>query len=196
MQKFAFIFIGKSGSGKGTQAKLLQDYFLQKGVELEHHTTGGEFRDFIQKDNYISSLTKDLNTRGILFPEFLAVYNWTNIFIKNLKENTNFILDGAPRRLEEAKMLHTAFNFLKYEKKIVVYFDLSDTEAKNRLMSRKRDDDTEENIDRRIDWFSVDVLPVVEYLKSSAGYNFIHLNAEKSIEDIFADFKRELEKFI
>ena len=83
---------------------------------------------------------------------------------------------------------------MKYEKKIVIYFDISDNQAEKRLTLRKREDDTVESIKKRIDWFNVDVLPVIEYFKENKNYNFIHLNVEKSVENIFLDLKQELEK--
>ena len=76
MDKQFFIFIGRSGAGKGVQAKLLQEYLLRKGhSRVVHTTTGGGFRDFISQDNYVARLAKDYNEKGVLQPEFLAVWN-------------------------------------------------------------------------------------------------------------------------
>lgn len=192
MQKFAFVFIGRSGSGKGTQAALLKEYLNQKGAQTKHFTTGGEFREFVEKDNFVSKLTKVCNEKGELFPEFLAVYNWTNIFIKNVDENTSIILDGAPRRVNEAKLLNDAFTFLGFPKLVAVYLDISRMTAKERLVSRARSDDNHESIEKKMDWFDNEVMPVVEFYKNNFAENFIHLDGEKSVEAIFEELQNKL----
>jgi adenylate kinase len=192
MQKFAFVLIGRSGSGKGTQAQLLKDYLNSKGADTKHFTTGGEFREFVEKDNFVSKTAKASYEKGDLFPEFLAIYNWTNIFIKNVDENTSVILDGAPRRVDEAKLLNDAFSYLGYENLVPIYFDISRTGSKNRLLSRGRSDDVEKNIEARLDWFDLEVLPVVDFYKEKYGESFIHLDAEKSVEEIFEELKSKI----
>ena len=85
MDKQFFILLGRSGSGKGTQAALLQGALEDRGAKkVTHITTGGGFREFIQSGSYIANLAKEVNSTGGLQPEFLAVWSWANIFIKTL----------------------------------------------------------------------------------------------------------------
>ena len=47
MDKKFFILIGRSGSGKGTQAELLKTYLNNQGVQdIKYLTTGKSFRSF------------------------------------------------------------------------------------------------------------------------------------------------------
>jgi adenylate kinase family enzyme len=114
--KYLFILIGKSGSGKGTQALNIVDYLKQNdnNRQVKHVTTGGGFRDFIQKDNYIASLSREVVQKGGLMPSFLSIWNWSNILIESLNNNDSLILDGAPRKLDEARALNDLANFLNF----------------------------------------------------------------------------------
>jgi adenylate kinase family enzyme len=142
MDKQFFILLGRSGSGKGTQAALLKTLLEQKhGRQVTHITTGGGFRDFIAQDKYASHLAKAINDTGGLQPEFLAVWNWSNIFINTLQGEESVILDGAPRKPFEATILHSAIEFFKYRNPVVIYLDVSESGSREHLAKRGREDD-------------------------------------------------------
>ncbi len=189
-----FIFIGRSGCGKGTQAELLKEYLNSNGYDdVLHVTTGGTFREMMQRPEYIPTLSREIDSRGGLMPEFLAVWNWSNIFVDKLKAETSVILDGAPRRVQEANILSAAINYLEYLSPIVVHIDVSETWAKDRLLARGRADDTEKAIQSRMDWFALDVQPVLKYYKTSADFKYIEVNGEYSIENIHRTLIEKLE---
>ena len=59
-----FIFIGRSGCGKGTQSELLHKYLDEHDKEehlIFYLETGARFRDFIAKDNFTSKLAKKVS---------------------------------------------------------------------------------------------------------------------------------------
>ncbi len=186
MNKQFFILIGRSGCGKGTQADLLKKALEEKDAkDVIHITTGGGFRDFVTKDNYISFLAREVNSTGKLQPEFLAVWNWSNIFINTLKGGETVILDGAPRKAFEVEMLHSAISFMGYEKPNVIYVDVSESWAKERLSGRGRDDDKNvEEVNNRMSWFETDVLPALDLYIHDPRYNFLHINGEQTIEEV------------
>ncbi len=189
-EKQFFIFIGRSGCGKGTQAELLKTYLESKNENLKvtHITTGGGFREFINSDTLSAKNAKLINDTGGLQPEFLAIWNWANIFINTLTGEETVMLDGAPRRLIEVTALHSAINFYGYAKVKVVYLDVTDDWATNRLIERGRDDDsTAEEIQKKMDWFKNDILPVVDWYNNDPEYQFLHINGERSIDDIHSD---------
>lgn len=197
MEKKFFILIGKSGSGKGTQAELLSKYLKDNGLEnVLHVTTGGGFRDFIKRDNYVARTSKDLNDKGELQPGFLAVWNMANIFIENLKDNDTVILDGAPRRAFEIEILDEATRFMNYKERIVIYIDVSSSWAKEKLLERKREDDNEQEIDKRLEWFDKEVLEVISIYKDDPRYKYIHINGEKKIEEVHNDIIANLSKLM
>ena len=196
MEKKFFIFIGRSGSGKGTQTALLKEYLEKKGhTDVIHITTGGGFREFITQDNYIARLSKTVNETGGLQPEFLAVWNWANIFINQLKENETVILDGAPRKAFEASVLHSVVTFLEYKDPVVVYVDVLESFAKANLISRGREDDkNEKEVDAKMSWFEEDVLSALDVYIHDPRYKVLHVNGNQSIDEVHKELVEKLEK--
>jgi adenylate kinase family enzyme len=186
MQKYFFIFLGRSGGGKGTQAALLKKTLEEKGVSnVLHVTTGGGFREFIKGDSYIAECARNINNTGGLQPEFLAVWIWSNIFINTLKGGETVLLDGAPRKPFEVEVLHSAIRFLGYEKPVVIYLDVTEGEARKHVATRGRDDDKkEEVVAKRMDWFETDILPTLDVYKQDPRYTVLHINGNQTIEKV------------
>jgi adenylate kinase family enzyme len=197
MDKQFFILIGRSGAGKGAQAKLLQEYLLKKGhSRVVHTTTGGGFRDFIARDNYVASLAREYIEKGKLQPEFLAVWNWSNIFINTLTKDDTVILDGAPRKSFEVKVLHSAITFFGFTKPIVIHLDVSESTARAHMAERNREDDEEEGITARLSWFETEVLPALDLYINDPRYHVIHVNGNQSIEDVHHELIEKLEALV
>jgi adenylate kinase family enzyme len=193
MNKQFFILLGRSGSGKGTQAALLKNFLEERYKRhVVHVTTGGGFRDFITHDTYASSLAKHVNDAGGLQPEFLAVWNWSNIFINTLQGEESVILDGAPRKPFEASILHSAVEFFGFENPTVIYLDVSESESRTHLAHRAREDDKEEQITRRMQWFDTDVLQVLDVYRNDPRYRVVHVNGNQTIEEVFEELREKL----
>lgn len=184
------IMIGRSGCGKGTQAELLRDYLKTvDGNDVLHITTGGNFREFLKSNTYSSEHSKEIIKSGGLMPEFLAVWNWSSILIEKLVGEESVILDGAPRKMLELTALNTAIEFYSYKNPLVIYLDVSESWAKERLAERGREDDNDEaEISKKMSWFEMDVLPCVDWYKNvDKRYTFLHINGERSIDEIHED---------
>ena len=185
MDQKTFIFFGPSGSGKGTQATLLQNYLKEKdGKKVIYIETGARFRDFIEEANYTSQLTEKILKEGGLLPSFLPVWIWTNYLIRHFTGNEHLILDGVCRRASEAPVLDSAIKFYKIAKPVVLSINLSRAVSKQRMMGRGRSDDTEEYIESRLDWYDKEVTPVIEYYKGNPDYSFLEINGENSVEEV------------
>jgi adenylate kinase len=183
-----FIFIGRSGSGKGTQADLLKKYLEQNTSNpVTYIQTGQRFRDFTKTDTHTAELARKVIETGALMPEFLGVWNWSSIFVESVQGNEHLILDGMPRRLREAHMVDSAMEFYERNMPMVIYMDISRDTAAERLLGRGRDDDNHDDITRRLDWFDTDVVPVLEWYERDRNYNFVRIDGEQTIEKIFED---------
>lgn len=195
MEKQFFIFIGRSGGGKGTQATLLKAYLEKKGYEkVNHITTGSGFRAFVQSDNHVAALARQVNERGELQPEFLAVWNWANIFITSLQGGETIILDGAPRKPFEVHVLHSAIHFLGYEKPVVIYLDVSETVSREHIKMRNREDDrNEREVANKMDWFMSDVLAALDVYRNDPRYHVIHVNGNQTIDEVHKELIEKLE---
>ena len=194
MQPKTFILIGRSGCGKGTQAKLLMDYIKSKDPsrEIFYMETGARFREFIERQSFSGKNAKVINSVGGLQPEFLAVWMWSNMFVENLKGDENMVIDGTPRKLHEATVLDSAMDFYKREKPYVLYLNVSRKWSEARLMERHRADDLPADVKKRLDWFETDVLPTINYYRDNPKYNFLDINGEGTIEETFKDIIQKI----
>ncbi len=199
MKPQTFIFIGKSGCGKGTQAALLRQY-LEKKMREENDVlpildfqTGEKFREFAKNpNNYSSKLSKQLLETGERQPDFLAIWIWSGLLVDNIKGNEHVLIDGFPRSLTEAKILDIALQFYKKVPAMIFYLKLSSDSTTNRLLLRNRHDDHRDAIKKRIDFFEKDVMPIIEYYRNSKIHNFIEIDGEPEIEKIHENIVREV----
>ena len=191
-----FIFIGRSGSGKGTQAQLLKEYLIGKECDMpvSYIETGDKFREFTEKGGYTNILSKKVAQTGGLQPEFLAVWIWSSLFIEKMMDGEHLILDGTPRRVREAQVLDSAMEFYNRETPLVIHLDVSRDWAKKHLLERKRVDDDEAEIDKRLEWFDKEVEPLFEMYARDRRYNYIKINGEEQIPLIHEKIIKEFEK--
>ncbi|MCK9614527.1 MAG: adenylate kinase [Candidatus Omnitrophica bacterium] len=89
------ILFGAPGSGKGTQAIALSEHYKLKRISL-----GDIFREEVKKDSPLGKEVKSYMEKGLLVPDILV----SKVIEENLNEE-NFILDGYPRNLNQAKTL-------------------------------------------------------------------------------------------
>ncbi|MFA6445831.1 MAG: nucleoside monophosphate kinase [Candidatus Paceibacterota bacterium] len=189
MKSQAFIFIGRSGCGKGTQADLLMKKLHEvHGKEnILHVETGALLREFIKGDSFTQKCTSEVVNSGGLLPEVVPVGLWADYLFKNYTGKEHLVFDGCPRKLHEAQLLDSALRFYKIEKPIIFYIDVSDEWAIDRLTARGRKDDTKEGVEKRMAWFESDVLPTINLYKNGSYYNFIKINGEQTPEEVSAE---------
>src|SRR6185369_8914356 len=84
MQPQTFIFIGRSGCGKGTQAELLQKSLQEKepNAQIFYLETGANFREFIKGEKYSNTLARKIMEEGGRQPDFLAVWMWSHVLLE------------------------------------------------------------------------------------------------------------------
>jgi adenylate kinase family enzyme len=73
-KKKTLIFIGNSGSGKGTQANLVEEKLKEKGEKVLHVELGDHFRDFLSMTTDTAKAATEIAKSGALQPEFLAIH--------------------------------------------------------------------------------------------------------------------------
>ncbi len=187
------VFIGRSGCGKGTQAKLIVDELKKRDAERKviYVETGENFRNFLKGDSYSAGLSRDIYEKGLLQPEFLAVYMWSNVFVDSITGSEHLVLDGVPRKQREAMVLDSAFAYYRRPTPTIIHIDVSEAWSRDRLKARKRVDDVDEDdVTTRLAWFQTDVKPAIDWYRDTPGYRFVEVNGERSIEEIHADIKK------
>ena len=192
MNSKAFIFIGRSGCGKGTQADLLTQWLYKTYGEdkVIHAETGALLRVFIKGDSYSQKLTKTVVESGGLLPEVVPIAMWSTHLFNNYTGKEFIIFDGCPRKPMEASILDSTLKFYSVEKPTVFYLEVDPNIAKARLLARARKDDTEEGIAKRMAWFETDVLPSMKIFEGDPYYNVAKIDGgqdpHKVHEDILA----------
>ncbi len=186
------IFIGRSGSGKGTQAGLFKDRIHRLDGDNKRNIlyieTGEHFRKFAQGTSLASKLSEKMMTNDERQPDFLASWMWSNILIDDLSDDMHLVFDGAPRACQEAEMLTDALQFFKREKPVVIHLEVSRDWSEKHLLKRGRSDDVNiARIDKRLDWFDTDVVPALKYFKNDPYYRLIEINGEQSIDKVHSD---------
>lgn len=186
MDQKVFILIGRSGCGKGTQGELLVKYL--KEIDSRRDTlyiqSGGEIREFIKGDSFTQRISNQYYKDDKLQPEFISVYMWINVLINNFDESKHLIFDGTPRRKHEAGVLDSVFDFYSLKNPTVINIDVSEEWAKEKLSARHRMDDKKDDIEKRLAWYTTDVVPAIEFYRNNPRYNFISINGERDIGEI------------
>lgn len=123
------LFIGPSGSGKDTQADMLEERY---GFEVV--STGELLRQITDGESKMQEVIKEGMNKGFL-PDNL-VYGLLEMYLSGSKTK-HYILTGVVRRESQVEKLDNAL--LNVGKKLnrVVYFNLSDEEAVKRLGGRR-----------------------------------------------------------
>ncbi len=183
------IFIGRSGSGKGTQIELMREYFKKNDSrDFFHLEAGARFRRFIADKYYASELAREISLSGALQPEFLSVWGWVSELIENLNADTHLLIDGTPRRIGEAHVLESVFEFFKRENVEIVHIKTSQDWAIDKMKKRGRGDDVSvASLINRMEWFEKEVVPVIEYFRMHKAHSFYEIDGERSIEEVHRD---------
>ncbi|MFH1170542.1 MAG: nucleoside monophosphate kinase [Candidatus Vogelbacteria bacterium] len=182
-----FIFIGRSGSGKGTQAELLIHRFTERGEPVLYVQTGEQFRQFLSRDSYSTQLAKVVSSAGNRQPDFLAIYMWADFLVNKFQGEGHLFFDGSPRSLVEAQALDTAMAFYQRELVYVIALHVPHICATDRLTKRARHDDDESGIQKRLAWYDKDVAPALDYYQTNSRYRLVEIDGDRPIEAVHAD---------
>lgn len=191
-----FILIGPPGSGKGTQAKLL----LKKFKNHYYICLGEIFRKMFKLNTDVGNRIKKIGESGGLQPEEFAIDAWMHEISFHVKENQGFLLDGSPRKVDEAKSLCSFLKFLNRTKTTIVFLiNISEKESYKRLANRidaatgkaiKRADDNKKRIDLRWSLYKKDTILALNYIKKYC--RLVKINGEQSIENVFKDILKHI----
>lgn len=189
MTERTIIFVGPQGSGKGTQAELLEKKLGEPVVRFE---AGKSLRALAAEESYTGHLVRAAIERGELLPVFLSTRAFSESLVRDMREGVHLLLDGFPRTADQLPIFDSALRFYKREKPRVLHFNISDEEAIKRLALRNRTDDSAEGIKRRLAWTRKAGGEVLSWFKADPYYEFFEINGERSVEDIHAEICAKL----
>lgn len=131
MRELRLALVGAPGCGKGTHASK-----LASGYGLTPLSTGNLLRDAIANKTLDEESTRIMTTGGLV-PSKVVV----NILVPTLQrlaqEHTGWVLDGFPRKLEQAEHLHTLLAEMKQPLDLVLFIDVDPAVIMSRIAERR-----------------------------------------------------------
>jgi len=158
------ILFGPPGAGKGTQAKLVCNKF-----ELDHISTGDILRNEISKSSKLGLAAKEIIDSGYLVSDEIIIDIIKIRLSENKKNNTNFLLDGFPRSINQANLLSKIMSELEIDLNAAILIDVEQPVLINRILNRKntegRIDDSEEVLASRLKVYYDQTAPLIQFYK-------------------------------
>jgi adenylate kinase len=124
------ILIGAPGSGKGTQAEIIQSV-----LGLTHIASGDLFRYNLKNRTELGLLAEQYMNRGELVPDDVTV-SMVRERMSRPDITRGILLDGFPRTLTQAKALEEMLAGMGQKVDAVIYLDVPDAEIMSRLTGR------------------------------------------------------------
>jgi adenylate kinase len=164
MRYKSILLFGAPGSGKGTQGTILGSI-----PGFYHSATGDIFRS-LDLQSEIGRVFWEYASRGKLVPDELTVRVWKQ-FIKGMEMVNQFhpeteflILDGIPRNVGQAKLLDDTLEVVKIVHLVCTDMSKMAVRLKRRALKENRFDDANDDvIKRRLEIYTRDTQPVLEY---------------------------------
>ncbi|MCD6539914.1 MAG: adenylate kinase [Candidatus Omnitrophica bacterium] len=208
------ILLGAPGSGKGTEAKFLAEYYKIKKIVL-----GDILREEVKNNTSLGKIVSEYMKKGILVPDDIIMK-----VVREKLDSAGFVLDGFPRNLAQAEMLEEILKEKALSLDGVIYLKVNEEKAVERLSGRRvckncgaiyhivnmppqkegicdkcggkliiRDDDREETVRKRWQVFRRETFPLISYyLKDS---KLLEVDANKSKEEVFLEIKKALDSY-
>lgn len=203
------LLIGPPGSGKGTQAALISQYYKLPAISM-----GELCRSAAKRGTKTGKYVKKMIEAGKLIPDEMA----TDILVKRLKKKDckdGFILDGYPRNMKQVRLFSPHFH-IDY----AIYLNVPTSVVLMRLTGRwqcrkcgmiygmgikpkkkgacnkcggalyQRTDDKEAAIRARLKTFNTLTKPMINYYKRKGVLHTV--NGDQGVEKIFESIKRIL----
>lgn len=203
------ILLGAPGAGKGSQAKkIAADY------GIAHISTGDALRANIKNGTELGKFAKSFIDKGELVPDEVVV----GIVADRIKQDdckNGFLLDGFPRTVAQADAL-AKLTEIDVVIDIDVDFDViagrisgrrmckcgesyhistyhSDTCAKCGGKLYQREDDNEETVKSRLNVYSKQTAPLIDYYKKAG--KLVTVDGNRTIDEVYEDVKKVLAKW-
>ncbi|MFZ4648797.1 MAG: adenylate kinase [Patescibacteria group bacterium] len=174
------IIIGAPGSGKGTQAELIQEHF-----GLRHFSTGAQIRREIAAETEIGLQVKDCVEKGELVSDELVNKVVASAIINDGK---GLIFDGYPRSIAQEETLDELLKkYLESPIRAFIYLDVKKELLIERILKRGetsgRADDTLEVFEDRYKAYLDETAPLIDSYRKKGI--LVEVDGNDTAENIF-----------
>ncbi|MDB5161642.1 MAG: adk, adenylate kinase [Candidatus Saccharibacteria bacterium] len=173
------VFFGPAGAGKSVQGQMLAARMNWRWL-----STGQLLRD-----THDVSILESLQTGKLVSNEMIQAI--MGEALKRAQNIEHVILDGFPRRLEQAKWLIDSQPEHGRAVAAVVVLEVPREELLKRLEVRGRADDTPEAIDERLNIYRQEIYPILSYF-TEKNIPIAHIDGVGSVGQIHDRIAQEI----
>lgn len=179
------VLFGAQGSGKWTQAKKLVEHFMW---QYRYFESGAILRALGSSENAIGDYVEVLMSKGKLIDNSLVVALFDAFYV-TLQRDQKMIVDGFPRNIPQ---MHSFLDRMhRNDREILgIWIDVPKDVAVERAMLRGRPDDTKESVEKRINTYYEQTMPIIEYIQYFG--KLIKIDGTKPVEEVFASILQAL----
>jgi adenylate kinase len=175
------VLLGAPGSGKGTQATRLREH-----LQVPHISTGDLLRGAVAAGTPLGLKAKAVMEAGNLVSDDIVLGMLEERLGKD-DARAGFVLDGYPRNLAQARALEQLLARLQQPVDIAVQLDVDTALLVERIAGRAaqegRADDTPESVRNRLNVYTEQTAPVVEFYRNTGKLACVH--GVGSMDEVF-----------
>jgi len=170
------VLLGAPGSGKGTQAALLAD-----ALGIPAISTGDMLRAAVAAGSDLGRRVGSILNAGDLVDDATMAEVVTDR-LAQADAGPGFLLDGYPRTLAQADTLADVLVAAGQRLDVVIQVDVPEAELVRRVLGRRREDDTEAVIRKRLSVYEENTAPLIGYYQELGLLE--RVDGNQSIEEV------------
>lgn len=172
------VLLGPPGAGKGTQAQVLAERLGIPAI-----STGEMLRAAVSEGSELGRKVDGIITSGGLVDD-ATMAEVVRERLAKVDACKGFLLDGYPRTLPQAETLEGILREEGCELDGVLLVDVPEEELVRRALARRREDDTEEVIRKRLRVYREKTAPLIGYYRERGLLR--EIDGDRPIEEVTA----------
>ena len=179
MSVLRLVILGRQGSGKGTQAVRISETF-----GCIHISTGDMLRAAVSAGTDLGKQAEEvMNSGGLVGDDIMNGIVAERLGADDIMAN-GVLLDGFPRTDEQADALERIWADQGVALDLAINLDVPVEIVTDRMLARRREDDTPEAIERRLSLYEEQTAPLLDWF--AARDLLTTVDGVGSEEEVFA----------